>query len=365
VDQFTSAGGYVNTVTIPDSGTNAFLMTGGGSTYTDCQITRSMDGTLLSLAGYATNLSYGSTLQGAASTVVPRAIYTVDGAGNTTLAKSANNAYTAQIFRSAATDGAGNFWGTAGNSGTRYFGNGPNPAANIQIGVTNTRVAGIFNGDLWFTEAQGGDQSIWKFTGLPLTTATPTRVFNVGGSGTPSPMAFSVSPNGLTVYIADDRASTSGGVLRYDYDTNALAWSLTYVLQTGVNIGARGLTVDWSGTNPVIYATTAEDTHNRIVSITDTGAVSSVTTLVTSGENQLYRSIAFSPILIPSLTISQAGNQVTLQWLANANWTLQFKNNVTDVSWNPVGGTPTVNNGNYSQTLTLGSVPKFFRLRYP
>jgi hypothetical protein len=35
------------------------------------------------------------------------------------------------------------------------------------------------------------------------------------------------------------------------------------------------------------------------------------------------------------------------------------------VSWNPVGGTPTVNNGNYSQTLTLGSVPKFFRLRYP
>jgi hypothetical protein len=272
-----------------------------------------MDGTLLSLAGYATNLSYGSTLQGAASTVVPRAIYTVDGAGNTTLAKSANNAYTAQIFRSAATDGAGNFWGTAGNSGTRYFGNGPNPAANIQIGVTNTRVAGIFNGDLWFTEAQGGDQSIWKFTGLPLTTATPTRVFNVGGSGTPSPMAFSVSPNGLTVYIADDRASASGGVLRYDYDTNALAWSLTYVLQTGVNIGARGLTVDWSGTNPVIYATTAEDTHNRIVSITDTGVLSSATTLVTSGENQLYRSIAFSPILIPSLTISQAGNQVTLQ----------------------------------------------------
>jgi hypothetical protein len=340
-------------------------MTGGGSTYTDCQITRSMDGTLLSLAGYATNLTYGSTLQGAAGTTVPRAIYTVDGAGNTVLAKSANNAYSAQIFRSAATDGAGNFWGTAGNSGTRYFGNGANPAANIQIAVTNTRVAGIFNGDLWFTEAQGSDQSIWKFTGLPLASATPTRVFNVGGSGTPSPMAFSVSTNGLTVYIADDRASASGGVLRYDYDTNALTWSQTYVLQTGVNIGARGLTVDWSGANPVIYATTAETTGNRIVSITDTGVLSSATTLATSGENQLYRSIAFSPILIPSLTISQAGNQVTLQWVANANWTLQSKTNVTDVSWNPVGGAPTVNNGTYSVTLSVDSATKFFRLRYP
>src|ERR1019366_5642794 len=100
--------------------------------------------------------------------------------------------------------------------------------------------------------------------------------------------------------------SASGGVLRYDYDTNALTWSQTYVLQTGVNIGARGLTVDWSGANPVIYATTAESTFNHIVSIMDTGVVSTVTTLATSGVNQLYRSLQFSPLLIPSLTISQA-----------------------------------------------------------
>ena len=365
VDQFTPAGDYVNSVTLPDSGSSAFLMAGGGSTFTDCQITRSMDGTLLSLAGYATNLSYGFTLQGASGTTVPRAIYTVDGAGTAALAKSANNAYSGNIFRSAATDGAGNFWGTSGNNGTRYFGNGPNPAANIQVGVTNTRVAGIFNGDLWFTEAQASDQSLWKFSGLPVTAATPTRVLDVGGSGTPSPMAFSVSPNGLTVYIADDRASASGGVLRYDYDTNALTWSQTYVLQTGVNIGARGLTVDWSGANPVIYATTAESTHNRIVSLTDTGVLSSAITLATSGENQLYRSIAFSPIFIPSLAISQTGNQVTLHWVANANWTLQSKTNVTNASWNPAGGTLVVNNGNYSVTLTMDTVTKFFRLRYP
>jgi hypothetical protein len=49
------------------------------------------------------------------------------------------------------------------------------------------------------------------------------------------------------------------------------------------NIGARGVAVDFSGAHPVIYATTAEASTNRLVSITDTGAASTVTTLATAG----------------------------------------------------------------------------------
>jgi len=227
----------------------------------------------------------------------------------------------------------------------------------------------VFNGELWFTEAEAPVQSLWKFSGLPVAAATPTWVLDVGGStGTPSPMAFSVSPDGMIIYIADDRANASGGILRYDYDTGSGTYLASYTLATTVagNVGARGLTVDWSGAAPVIYATTAESSHNRIISITDTNNVlSEAVTLATSGEKQLYRSVVFSPILIPSIALSQAGSQLSLQWVANATWTLQSKTNVNDVSWDSVGVAPSVNNGTNTVNLSIDSATKFFRLRYP
>ena len=65
----------------------------------------------------------------------------------------------------------------------------------------------------------------------------------------------------------------------------------------------RSLVVDFSGANPVIYATTAETTtgtpavpvSNRLVKIIDTGAASTATLLATSPANTSFRGVALAP----------------------------------------------------------------------
>lgn len=377
LDQFNTAGSYLNTVSIPDSGSSPFLLPGGGSTFTDCQMTRSSDGTLLSIAGYATNFSYGGSLQASAGSLVSRAICTLDSFGTSRLAKTTKNFSSGAIFRSAATDGAGNFWGTSGTGGHYYFGNGTNPATVISIAVTNSdglwtnvdniRVGNIFNGDLYFSTGQGSNllQGIWKYDGTPVTRTDPYPIILCrGGTGTPSPLGFSVSPNGQTVYVADDRSNGSGGIQRYDYYSSTNGFGLTYTLGTGVaNIGARGIAVDWSGAQPVIYATTAENTYNRLISIVDSGASATASTLATSGFNELFHSVQFAPVE-PGLTAIISANNLQLSWPdPDSSFTLEYNTDLAAGSWNPVGITPTSNGGTNSVTLPLDSNAKFFRLR--
>jgi hypothetical protein len=232
-------------------------------------------------------------------------------------------------------------------------------------------VANCFNGRLYFTQAQAGDQSLWVFTnGLPLAADLPARLLDIAGGGTPSPMAFAISPDSSTIYIADDRTSLDGGILRYNFDSGSGTYAYQYTLGTGVaSVGARGLAVDWSGTDPVLYATTAENTHNRIITITDTGVVSAATTLATSGNNQLYRSLAFGPVaaIQPiNLAIYNAGSQVALQWVdPSATFTLQLKTNAAGATWYPAAVTPTGPYPTNTVNLNLDSTTKFFRLISP
>ena len=98
--------------------------------------------------------------------------------------------------------------------------------------------------------------------------------------------------------VADDTASAAGGIQRWDF--NGSSWALTYTLGTGAaNLGARGLAVDFSGANPVIYATTAEGAANRLITLTDTGAASSATTLATAPANEIFRGLEFTPTAVP------------------------------------------------------------------
>src|SRR5262249_9217231 len=92
--------------------------------------------------------------------------------------------------------------------------------------------------------------------------------------------------------------SSSGGIQRWDF--NGSSWSLSYTLGTGVvNVGARGLAVDFSGINPMIFATTSESVSNRLITITDTGSGSSATTLATASLNTIFRGLDFTPTAVP------------------------------------------------------------------
>lgn len=72
---------------------------------------------------------------------------------------------------------------------------------------------------------------------------------------------------------------------------------LTYVIDTGA-AGVRGLAVDFSGSNPVLYATTAESTLNRLVSYVDTGD-GVATTLAPAGTDTIFRGLDFTPVQVP------------------------------------------------------------------
>ncbi len=289
LDEYTVIGALAGTTTIPDSGTNALIMS--GSAGSEGVLSRSGDRTSVWFAGYNVNRPFASSLAAAAATVAPRAIGKVDQSGTYTQAVSSTTAYGGNNLRAAVSDDGTNIWGAGGASGTVLL-----PGTTIQSSSTNTRAISIYNGNLYFS-TQSGTGGIYGFTGggTPTAAATPTLII---GTLTGNPNEFAFNSAGTICYIADDRTSANGGIQRWDL--TAGIWTLSYTLGSGAaNIGARGLEVDFSGVSPIIYATSAEATNNRIISITDAGAGSLATTLATAGTNTLFRGLEFTPVPEP------------------------------------------------------------------
>ncbi len=254
----------------------------------------------------STSATYGRTIGKATSTGVLQTNGTF-------------NALTGNNYRSIASNGS--VYYLAGQPGIVYTAtdNTTGIATTCtSIGTANTRIVGIFNNTLFYSTGSSpvGISQLGTFGNLPTTTATPTAIISVGGTS-PSPYGFTFSPDGLTCYVADDRTS-AGGILKYTYTGGTFSntsgwlggtWSLAYTLGTGVtNIGARGLTVDFSGTNPIIYGTSAESTLNRVFKITDTGASSTATTLATATANYIYRGICFAPQAPATISVAEGTN---------------------------------------------------------
>ncbi len=180
----------------------------------------------------------------------------------------------------------------------------------ISLSSNGVNVLNIFDKTLLASvNCEGGLQhGIWQVgenKDLP-TSGTPTFVSIINTGSGSSPYAFAFSPSGTTCYVADDRPflfGNCGGVQKWVYSGtysktegwSGGTWSLAYTLGTGSSVGARGLTVDFSGANAIIYATTAELLHNRLISITDAGASSVAVTLSTAGTLYAYKGVAFAP----------------------------------------------------------------------
>lgn len=334
LDQFTTNGVLVSTITIPNNNTNSLIVS--GSATSEGALTRSPDGRLLTFAGYRIALSnaipLATSLANTNSIVAPRALGVVDLTGAFTVAALTTNQYSLNNLRAGATDGHGNYWGAGGNSGTFYFGAGP--TNTVQTNVANTIDVQAINGDLYFS-TQKITNGIWKISGTPATPSVATPVFKTGGSS--SSYAFAFNPNFATAYVADDTLTTKGGVQRWDF--NGSTWTMSYAFSGITNVGARGLTVDFNGPSPVIYATTAESTTNRLVRIIDTGAASTVTTLTTAGVNQLFRGVAFAPDaagVVPQwIGAGAATNGFKLTWTAllYQNYSAQYVGDPAVTNW--------------------------------
>ncbi len=297
LDEYSTNGTLVQSISMPDSGTNALIIS--GSATSEGALMRSPDGLRLAFAGYNTNRPAPASLSTLTSAQVPRGVATVDPSGTYSLGAVSTSQYSANNIRGGATDGTNNFWGAGGNSGTYYFGTS-NTAATVQSGVANTRVVNILNGNLYFSTASGTARGIYGLPGLPASAATTNFVLNAGASS--SVYGFSFNPAGTVAYTADDNAPTStGGIQRWT--NSGTAWVLAYTVATN---SSRGLVVDWSGANPVLYATTVT---NSLLAITDTGATSPVTLLARGATATALRGIAFTPavsVAAPDITTQPA-----------------------------------------------------------
>jgi hypothetical protein len=121
--------------------------------------------------------------------------------------------------------------------------------------------------------------------------------------------------NGQTAAGLTADGDGSGTVDSADYDfwrarfgNNTQTWSFAYVLNTGLaatNV-VRGLDGKIVGGNAVLYATTGTDgfanqeflSDNTLVTVTDTGASSTFTTLANSPTTSFFRGIAYVPAVV-------------------------------------------------------------------
>jgi hypothetical protein len=325
LDQYTTNGAYINTISIPDSGPSALIVDGSGNNgVTESSLHLSTSGLRLTFAGYHAALPSPNNLTASPAARVPRAIGSIDATGFCTLAVVDTNAYDGQEFRCVvSTDGLTNFWTAASSDGIKYIAPAIGPDTQITTnganpGSGNVRVLGIFNG-LLYASCAVSTAGLWVFNWLPISSSAPSLVLS-RSTNSSAPDEFAVSPDGKTIYLADDdNLANGGGVERWD--NNGGTWVLNYVLSTvnhsrlGTDLGARGLTVDFhrfsgggsTGSGAVIYATTSAASANKLIRITDTaGTNSTVTVLATAGVNELFRGVSFGPFSPPLITSQPA-----------------------------------------------------------
>jgi len=289
LDQYTTGGTLVNSLGIPTSGASALV--NSGTAASEGQLSLSANNRYLVLAGYNAN---AGTAGVAGSATIPRGLGTVDASGNYSLVATTTTFYNGNNIRGGTSDGNGNFWGAgaATTGGTVYLGTGT-PA---QLVFSNSLAIQDIGGNLFFSTAKGV-QGIYEITGAPTSgAAVPTLVL---ADNNPSDFAFNAS---MTIaYVAN----TAGGIQRFDNGV------LSYTLDSGT--GMNGLAVDFSGANPVIYATTESGTS--LITITDTGAGSAATTLGTAAANEAFRGLEFAPQAVPEpATIALAGCGLAALW---------------------------------------------------
>ncbi|MDB5281407.1 MAG: hypothetical protein JWO06_482 [Bacteroidota bacterium] len=290
-----------------------------GTATTEGAITLSVDGNYLSLAGYD---AAPGTASVSTATNIDRVVARVDAAGNvnTSTVISATGAYNVNNIRGAVSVDGNSFW-TSGlasaNGGTYYvnYGTVNNAPIHISTDVVNTRNVNIFNGQLYVSAAVNSYHGLNTIgTGLSTTAGQTTTNLNaIDNDASSSPYAFyflDMDPNtpGLdVVYVADERTTNLGGVLKYSLVSG------TWVLNGSINSATslRGLTAyQPCGTGPVhLYVTSETDIYTLNDSSgynqAPTGTLSSIYTTPT---NTKLRGIALMPGSIPAPVNATVGS---------------------------------------------------------
>ncbi|HXA44090.1 MAG TPA: hypothetical protein VNZ25_01185 [Candidatus Angelobacter sp.] len=318
IDQY--APGMLNdapslTVKIPTNGPDTLFFNGHAAT--EGILTLSADHRLLAFAGYG-----GTDLlatQGTPSLLdFKRGFCTVDAGGQiqTFFYRQHGGEDEKMNPRGVVTDGYNNFWGCGNALGTVYY----NPTGAVGtvnfIEVPTTRSIKIINHVLYTTlnnaDATASDlpAGIFGFAdkngapvALPQSTSTTLQPVVRAQASYAKIAGFDMNPEGTIAYTAD----VTAGIQKYVKSGDT--WKFAYNFAIPQNIpaddnhqnGCFGLAVDFSGSAPVIYATTTEGydgcvNSNRVVQIVDTSAQAAVTTVAQAHSSSIaFRGIALTP----------------------------------------------------------------------
>jgi hypothetical protein len=289
LDEFTPTGTLVRTISLPETGANAF--TNSGTATSEGQLT--LAGNVLLFGGYNADVGTAA-VAGTASNANNRIVARVGANGVPDLSTRFNAAFSTSNIRSAVTTNGTDIWaaGTGTQGGTNYITAGATGAGTqISTTVTNTRVVNIFNGQLYTSSASGSNIGINTVgTGTPTTAGQTTTLLPGFSAQTGlSPYDFTFT-DANTLYVADDRTTAGGGIEKWTLSGGT--WTLQYSTLAGT-AGVRSLTSSGSGASLVFYGIT---TDNRLVSATDTGSAFTYTTLATAGANTVFRGVSFAPV---------------------------------------------------------------------
>lgn len=344
LDEFTFAGAPGISLAMPITTIlSNRRLTDSGTTTSAGQISRSVDGQYIVVPGYDAAVGAAGVAT-SASASVNRVIGRVDSAGNidTTTALS-DSSYSGNAFRSVASINGTSFW-TAGNAtaaadgGTRYVSSlGGSTSIQIAANPNNNRVVSIQGGQLFASAMSGAFRGVNSVSsGIPTTigqTSTLLPGFDPSVSATESAYGFVfadtkpavgfLSTGFDTLWVADDRTTTVGGIQRWTFDGSTWTLNGSILLAASANsgAGARGLTgtYDSGSLTMSLFATSTESSANRIVGLTDvfdgssTWLFGSPSTLATAPANEVFRGIAFTPVPEPTtLTLLASGGLALL-----------------------------------------------------
>jgi len=302
------------TVAVPTNGVNSFFFNSHAAT--EGMLSRSTDHRLLVFTGYGgVNLLEKPGVPSLLD--IERGFCTVDAAGNLqTLLYQPVGSSEKMNPRGGVSDGQNNFWGCGNARATLYF----NPVSQKTplgfVFVPNTRAIRIVNNVL-YASLNGADATadddqagIYQFTDsdgnalpLPQQTDAKIKLFLPVADQYNRIAGFELNSERTLAYVAD----TVAGIQKYV--NSGTGWKLAYNFAIPQNIpaadnhaaGCFGLAVDFSGSAPVIYATTTEGyggtvNSNRVVRVVDTNATAVVTTVAQAhSANIAFRGLDFTP----------------------------------------------------------------------
>jgi hypothetical protein len=368
LDEYKTDGTLVNTVSIPTavSGNNAPL-TVAGNAISEGFINRSTDGRYIFLCGYGASVgivNIASTTSAAYNRVIAR----LDEIGTIDITTQLSDAFSGKNMRSVSSIDGSAFWTSGADDGVRYATLGATTSTVVSSTCKNLRVINIFNNQLYVTSSASNFYGVISVgSGVPTTTGNTSTLLNGFPISGASPYGFSMSPDGNTIYVADDGniTSGSGGLQKWTYDGSI--WTRAYTLTLGLTNGLRGILVDWSGNNPIIYGTDAA-VRNHLVVITDNGPSAVFMTLAVAQTNTAFHGLTFSPtnalpVEMTSFTATiQGSSNVVLKWstateVNNNGFEIERREVNNDrssvMSWKKVGFVAGAGTGNVPKDYTF------------